>query len=81
MLWEMGHGLVGSSIRRMAPATQAADRRMTNSKPSLETRVTYSEGWEVIVEIENEVVKRYSTLVLPGAFARLERRAPSLSNL
>lgn len=35
----------------MAPATQAADRRITNSKPSLETSVTYSEGWEVIVEI------------------------------
>jgi len=59
MLWEMGHGLVGSSIRRMAPATQAADRRITNSKPSLETRVTYSEGWEVIisiVEIEDEAI-------------------------
>lgn len=53
-----GNGLVGSSIRRMAPATQAADRRTTNSKPSLETKVTYSEGWEAMMEVETGVVFR-----------------------
>lgn len=35
-----GDRLVGSSIRFMAPATQAADLRTMNSNPSLETRVT-----------------------------------------
>ena len=37
-------------MRLMAPATQAAERRMTNSKPSLETKVTYSEGCEAMME-------------------------------
>lgn len=53
-------------MRRMAPATQAAERRTTNSKPSLETKVTYSEGWEAIVEVEMGVacgwVLRYSVV-------------------
>lgn len=35
--------LVGSSIRRIAPETQAVDRGRMNSYPSPETRVTYSE--------------------------------------
>ena len=33
--------LVGSNILFMAPLTQAASRRTTNSNPSLEMRVTY----------------------------------------
>lgn len=36
--------LVVSSIRLIMPATHAASRRTMNSKPSLEIRVTYSEG-------------------------------------
>ncbi len=36
--------LAGSNIRFIVPATQAASRRMTISKPSLEMRVMYSEG-------------------------------------
>ena len=55
LTWEEGNGLVGSSIRRMAPATQAADLRMTNSKPSLETRVTYSAGGEAIAMCGDEI--------------------------
>lgn len=38
--------LAGSNIRFIVPATQAASRRMTISKPSLEMRVMYSEGWD-----------------------------------
>lgn len=42
--------LLGSSIRLMAPLTQAASRRTTNSNPSLETRVTYFlSSWPFVV--------------------------------
>lgn len=34
----------GSSAFLIVPAIQAADRRILNSKPSFETRVTYSVG-------------------------------------
>lgn len=36
--------LDGSSIRPIVPDTHAALREITNSKPSLDARVTYSEG-------------------------------------
>lgn len=35
--------LCGSSMRRMVPDTQAADRRTLNSKPSDDMRVTHSD--------------------------------------
>ena len=43
------NALAGSSIRLMVPATQAASRRMMNSKPSFEIRVTYSDWGEGMV--------------------------------
>jgi hypothetical protein len=45
-----GHALLGSSILFTAPLIQAASRRTTNSKPSLETRVTYLLGSVAILE-------------------------------
>jgi len=48
-----GSSLFGSNILLIAPLLQAASRRMTNSKPSLETSVTYLDSpgvsWEVMV--------------------------------
>ena len=49
-----GNELAGSNIRLMVPATQAASRRMMNSKPSLEIRVTYSDWGEGMMESESE---------------------------
>jgi len=49
-----GDSLLGSSILRIAPLLQAASRRTMNSKPSLETSVTYldslGESLEVMVD-------------------------------
>lgn len=41
---DIGYILCTSSMRRMVPDMQAADRRTWNSKPSAETRVTYGES-------------------------------------
>lgn len=38
-------------MRRSVPDTQAVLRGITNSKPSLDTSVTYSEGVEVLADI------------------------------
>lgn len=47
--------LAGSNIRFIVPATQAASRRITISKPSLEMRVMYSEGWDegIVVAVQD----------------------------
>lgn len=47
-LTEERNPLDGSSIRRIVPDTQAQLRGRMNSKPSLETSVTYSDGWDIL---------------------------------
>ncbi|CRG83885.1 putative tRNA-splicing endonuclease subunit sen54 [Talaromyces islandicus] len=55
---KMWDELLGSSIRRIVPETHAVLRGRTNSKPSLETSVTYSaaamSGYQKMVKEEEE---------------------------
>jgi hypothetical protein len=49
--------LFGSNIRRIAPAILAQERLTMNSKPSLDTRVTYSVGGFDSAMVEYVVVE------------------------